>query len=188
MPYKDTETRRSAQRARYAKNIEHERTRNRLRAKVEIKRRKETQKNWRLANPEAYKAQLDRYKVAHPDAQKLANRKWTKAHPDRVRNKHLLRTYGITQEDYDRILLSQDGKCAICSVSEVELISRTGRGFHVDHNHKTGEIRGLLCGRCNRGLGCFTDNAHKLELATKYIKEHDGSTDGNDSTDKVLGV
>jgi hypothetical protein len=179
LPHKDIEARRAYQRSWYAKNIEQERARGRVRAKVESKRRKETQENWRLANPEAYKSQLDRRKVAHPDAQKQADRKWAKAHPDRVRNKHLLRTYGITQEDYEKILASQDGRCAICSVPELELIARTGQGFHVDHNHKTGEIRGLLCGRCNRGLGCFTDSKHKLELAAKYLKEHDGSTDGN---------
>lgn len=60
-----------------------------------------------------------------------------------------LRRFGLTPPDYARILLSQNGACAICRRVP------TNHALHVDHDHRTKEIRGLLCHRCNRGLGYF---------------------------------
>jgi hypothetical protein len=60
-----------------------------------------------------------------------------------------LRRFGLGVPDYARILLSQDGVCAICRRPP------TNYALHVDHDHRTNEIRGLLCHRCNRGLGYF---------------------------------
>lgn len=61
-----------------------------------------------------------------------------------------LRRFGLTPPDYARILLSQNGACAICRRVP------TNHALHVDHDHRTNEIRGLLCHRCNRGLGYFS--------------------------------
>lgn len=77
------------------------------------------------------------------------------------------RQYGITREMYNSTLSQQDGKCAICKTKEI------GRGhthFHVDHNHSTNKIRGLLCDKCNRGLGFFKDNYTILTAACEYLK------------------
>ena len=82
------------------------------------------------------------------------------------RRSHLKRKYGITLEQYNELLSSQDGKCAICN--EDEKCSRNSV-LAVDHCHKTGEIRGLLCSHCNRGLGLFKDNSEILTKAIKYI-------------------
>jgi hypothetical protein len=80
---------------------------------------------------------------------------------------HLNRRYGITLEDYDNLLLSQGGGCAICGSDD-----SGGRGrFSIDHNHETGEVRGLLCGPCNRGLGYFKDSPDVLESAKEYLLE-----------------
>jgi hypothetical protein len=75
------------------------------------------------------------------------------------------RQYGITLAQYDDMLEQQDYKCAICgNEDEVE-----GRKLAVDHCHTTGTVRGLLCGKCNRGLGLFYDNKALLEKAIKYL-------------------
>jgi hypothetical protein len=60
-----------------------------------------------------------------------------------------LRRFGLTPPDYARLLLAQDGVCGICKRPPKNL------PLHVDHDHQTMEIRGLLCHRCNRGLGFF---------------------------------
>lgn len=77
---------------------------------------------------------------------------------------YLKRAYNITLEEYDRMLKAQGGKCAICSC---EL---KGRNCHVDHNHETGEVRGLLCHSCNVGLGMFRDDRGRFLKASEYLK------------------
>lgn len=79
------------------------------------------------------------------------------------------RLYGITLEDYNTLLLNQDGLCAICSKPESVNRVDTIFSLSVDHNHKTGEVRGLLCGKCNRALGNFFDSTELLQNAIKYL-------------------
>jgi len=76
------------------------------------------------------------------------------------------RMYGITSKDYDKLLKKQNGKCAICGT-----INPGGKcdNFSVDHNHKTGKVKGLLCIGCNRGLGFFNDDPKKTVAATTYL-------------------
>ena len=66
-----------------------------------------------------------------------------------ARRARTLKRFGLTAADYARLLQAQDGKCGICRREPSRL------PLHVDHNHRTREIRGLLCHRCNRGLGFF---------------------------------
>jgi hypothetical protein len=80
-------------------------------------------------------------------------------------------TFGISHEQYDAMLVKQGGVCAICRNPEPALDSRTGkpRGLAVDHTHKDGGVRGLLCSLCNRGLGMFRDDATLLSRAIQYV-------------------
>ena len=79
----------------------------------------------------------------------------------------LKRDYGLAPEDFDEILKSQDGVCALCDAPP----SRGDMGtLHVDHDHTTGEIRGLLCGRCNRALGLLQDKPELLREAIRYLE------------------
>lgn len=76
--------------------------------------------------------------------------------------------FGITVEDYDMILLTQKGCCAICGTD-----NPGGRGrFHVDHNHETGRVRGLLCHYCNVSLGGFKDSPAILARAIEYLSDN----------------
>ncbi len=79
--------------------------------------------------------------------------------------KHMSRVkalYGISKEDYKKLFEKQNGKCAICELTFKESLC-------VDHNHKTGKVRGLLCHNCNRAIGLFKDNALTTMKATLYL-------------------
>ncbi len=79
------------------------------------------------------------------------------------RTYHLKRRYGITAADADAMLAEQGGLCAICRVAPAA---------HVDHDHATGKVRGLLCFNCNGGLGQFKDRIDVLDSAVVYLKAH----------------
>lgn len=79
-----------------------------------------------------------------------------------TRHYHLKRRYGITAADADRMLREQGGLCAIC---------RERPAAHVDHDHRTGRVRRLLCFTCNSGLGNFRDDPELLRLAADYLED-----------------
>ena len=85
------------------------------------------------------------------------------------RKSKLKTTYGITPEQYDAMLEKQNGKCAICFAAKPG--GRT-RMFFVDHCHNKGSVRGLLCMRCNTGLGLFLDSPKFLSNAIVYLEEN----------------
>lgn len=74
--------------------------------------------------------------------------------------------FGITIEDYDKMFIEQGGRCAICGKHHSEI---ERKHFSVDHCHNTGIVRGLLCHKCNSGLGAFGDDINKLKLAVVYL-------------------
>lgn len=86
---------------------------------------------------------------------------------DRERNRHnpnkyMQKMYGISPTQFIQMVKSQGGRCLICDRESLRL--------HIDHNHKTKEVRGLLCPTCNRGLGMFYDNPELLEEAAHYLR------------------
>ena len=76
----------------------------------------------------------------------------------------LKRKYGITGEDYDRLLAEQGHRCKVCGRES------NGRTWHVDHCHGTRKVRGILCDKCNRGLGQFNDDPAALRRAADYLE------------------
>ena len=84
------------------------------------------------------------------------------------RERNLQKAFGIGISDYNRILEAQDNCCAICGVNSCA----AGRNFAVDHCHKTGIVRGLLCKFCNTALGQFQDNPVILHKAIKYLEKY----------------
>lgn len=97
-------------------------------------------------------------------------RQWKLDNRDRVRTidrrAHLKRRYGITPEAYDGLYASQNGKCAVCGVPRATL--------DVDHDHSTGEIRGLLCHRCNWAIGILGDSPEKAYAVVEYFARNFG--------------
>jgi Recombination endonuclease VII len=98
---------------------------------------------------------------------KRQNREYSAKHPVIGRNCKLKKTYGITVAEFDKILAAQGGRCAVCRTDDPG-----GRGhFHVDHCHQTGAVRGVLCHRCNTGIGLLGDNLGSLLAAVEYLSE-----------------
>jgi hypothetical protein len=102
--------------------------------------------------------------------QKENQLKWKKRNPERYaarqRRYHLRRKYGFDQVEFQQRLLDQGGKCACCGDGGIELV--------VDHCHKLGTVRSLLCQPCNKGLGAFSDSPDRLRAAIAYLEKHNG--------------
>lgn len=84
-----------------------------------------------------------------------------------MRSLHLRRTYGMTIEEYESIYKIQNGCCGICGAKEIEAPRKV---LVVDHCHETERIRGLLCDRCNLGIGMLGDNLQSLQRAVEYLE------------------
>ena len=115
----------------------------------------ERTKRWRDENPERYREYQERWRAS--GKKKEADRR-----------SYLRRKYGISVEQYDELFETQEGRCAICGSEPTPGIS-----LHVDHDHETGERRGLLCFKCNNALGDFNDDTGQLIRAVAYLESHD---------------
>ena len=90
-----------------------------------------------------------------------------RARYNRQMRRNWLKNYGLTPEGFDALLEAQGGVCAICGLPGREWAERN---LHVDHDHTTHAVRGLLCGRCNVAIGLMGDDAEKLQRAIEYLK------------------
>lgn len=92
------------------------------------------------------------------------------------KNNWLKGRYGLTLKAYNDMRIAQNDLCAICKQPETGTHIRNEKPVEiqlaVDHNHETGEIRALLCHKCNKALGLFSDNLAMLEAAVEYLKQH----------------
>jgi hypothetical protein len=106
----------------------------------------------------------ERFVSTHQCMQCARDKSKTYAKTDKARSSRLARTYGVTLNDMESFT-----HCEICSV---ELLRKgmTGNAMCVDHSHLTGEVRGILCNNCNRGLGMFKDSPDTLSKAVSYLK------------------
>lgn len=116
------------------------------------------QKAKRAADPEAARA---RDKAYYYDWKQRMPDRWRRA----VKNGRLKEGYGITIEDLDRMISECNATCRICGEKQLDPYK-----MHVDHCHTTGKIRGLICGKCNVGIGMFRDNPEALENAAEYLR------------------
>lgn len=152
----------------------------------DLQRRKAWTKRWREANKDIIreKRRMSYQKNRQRDLAK--NRLYFKTHKaeykaNRVKNKEHTRDvkfkkhYGITLDIYNGLLVGQKNVCAICKNGETMIDKRNGeiRALAVDHCHKTGIVRGLLCRKCNNGLGMFKEDSGLLRKAIIYIKIHE---------------
>lgn len=104
-----------------------------------------------------------RRKYAKDKASVLAYKKeWRKKNPSKHFSHKIWTKYKISKARFDEILIQQSGRCAICTVP---LMAK----LHIDHDHKTGAVRGLLCDHCNHGIGRFRDNPQFLIQAAAYL-------------------
>jgi hypothetical protein len=118
------------------------------------------------------------YLVRHPDRRKascynyrLKNKDvidYKRRLPENKRNKRedeIIKAYGVTFAKYEEMKIQQNNKCAICNKPFV-----SSKHTHIDHNHKTGTIRQLLCRDCNVGLGNFKEDVEVMKFAINYLE------------------
>jgi hypothetical protein len=123
-----------------------------------------------LADPQAAIARVKRWQQANADRVNATQRS-RRARPEvklQERAGHLKRKYGMTIEQYDAMLEAQGGGCSICGRPPREDIS-----LHVDHDHSTGKIRGILCFCCNNALADFEEDPILLAKAAAYLDRQD---------------
>lgn len=104
---------------------------------------------WRDAKKEEYNEYMRKYRKRHP------------AKYEKERTRSLRNRYGITIQQYEEMLTTQNGHCALCDFIPID------KPLHVDHCHKTNKVRGLLCASCNRSMHML-DNNNLLEKAIAY--------------------
>ena len=121
-----------------------------------------------------YRSLLAKHKKNNPKIYKAYYKKYLKSEKgQRTRREYAYkRSYNISIEEYEDLLNKQGGICLICKKKEKQERKYThkyNKELDVDHNHKTGKVRGLLCQKCNRGLGCFNDNPKLIKNAYNYL-------------------
>lgn len=115
-----------------------------------LERRDLNQDRWRAENRE------------HINTRARENHK-----PSVHRERNLSRKYGLSQAAWDEMFAGQGFACAVCGTEE-----HGGMNWATDHNHKTGEVRGILCRACNLALGMAGDNPSTLDLMAQYLRHH----------------
>lgn len=108
--------------------------------------------------------QSTEWRKAHPEKVKLSSHNSFLKHREAYKARRIERVYGLSKEEYLALLKKQNNSCAICK----NLFKAYGEP-QVDHNHKTGKVRGLLCNKCNVLLGLASDNPAFLQAALDYI-------------------
>ena len=116
--------------------------------------------------PEQSKEHNRRRYEKDPEKEKARTKAYLKDHPGVVRKSYLKRTYGLTPDAYDSMLIGQGGVCAGCGSLPPE-----GKNLFVDHNHTTGEVRGLLCNNCNRAVGNMHDDPNIAATLSEYLRQ-----------------
>lgn len=153
MPYKDSEKRRENDKRNREKN-----------------RAKERERSRRRAMQANYKEYQKEYRERNREKAKQTTREWVRT--DHGRNKILLNKYGITLAQYNQMLKEQGGVCAICKQPEQMLYKGKPKRLCVDHDHKTGKVRGILCQRCNTTLGRYEDNPELMRNLITYLEDN----------------
>jgi hypothetical protein len=124
---------------------------------------KECNKQWQINNKEY----MIQYRAINKEKIKQKRKNYKSNKKEEIKRYELKRRYNVTPEQYNKTFSKQEGKCAIC-YNEFKSTQNT----HVDHNHITGNFRGLLCRSCNQGIGYLKDDIKILKSAIKYLKDN----------------
>jgi hypothetical protein len=128
---------------------------------------------WKKENRERVNKQVAQDKINNPEKYE----KWRKDYYERnakdINTRAIARYHGLDVPTYEDMFEAQDNQCAICGKEETRKLKGTVMRLCVDHDHKTGKIRSLLCHDCNSGLGKFYDSADLLTKAAIYLMDHE---------------
>ena len=127
-------------------------------------------KQWYAANRDREIARVKAWQQANAERHNESQRT-RRERPDvkaREREGHLRRKFNLTQDQYEAKLAEQGGGCAVCGKEP-----KPDKSLHVDHDHNTGEVRGLLCFSDNAALGHLRDDAERIQALLNYLLDHD---------------
>ena len=127
-------------------------------------KKKKARQEWYKANQERVDNKSKQWRKDNPDKMLGYTKKYNKSSTEKRRRSTIKYRYGLSYEDWQKIWDNQNGQCIIC---EKPFISPSDAC--VDHNHKTGEVRGLLCHRCNCGIGYLNDDPKIMAKAIEYV-------------------
>lgn len=134
----------------------------------------EQKRKYYAANLEKKRAYHRKWREANPESFARARRKYKEAHPERSRLSLMKKKYGMGAGEFESMYEAQGGRCKICG-EEIEQWDRRTHRTHIDHDHKTGKVRGILCSNCNKLLGYARDDSAILKAAVEYLgRESDG--------------
>jgi len=125
------------------------------------------QKNKRDENREEHRRKAREYRKNNKEIIAAQQRRWRLKDKDRTKNKSLKWDFGITVDIFNKKMEEQGGKCAICGKNS----DTEGTNLHIDHNHTTNTLRGLLCGNCNRGIGSFMEDVNVIQSSIEYLQK-----------------
>jgi len=137
----------------------------------ERERHKNVKRKARETNREGYNAYMRKYHEKNRDEINAKRRfLWANdlKHRSKATQHRIKRDFGLEAEQYADLYLTHNGKCAICAISEADAGEK---GLAVDHCHSTGNVRGLLCRKCNTSLGQFKDDVSLLQKAIEYLNK-----------------
>jgi len=129
-----------------------------------LKRQREKYAN----NVDGFKDRRAKYRKKRKDKLNAYGREYRRTNKEALTDKALLKKYGITAADRDRMLREQGGVCLICAGAD----PKGPNGWAIDHCHDTGAVRGILCNPCNMALGLLQDTSAVAISAADYLKRH----------------
>lgn len=134
-----------------------------------LEQKRLAQKRYRERHPDRIKVTRDSYNAKNPGLNAERCRKWQKKNAQSLYLKALFNRTGLTKSDYKALIKRAKGRCEICKTTKPRLGNKR---LVVDHDHKSKQIRGLLCSNCNVALGYFKDDTKLITNAINYLKAH----------------
>lgn len=136
--------------------------------------RSEYQRRWRAENKAKIAEQKKAYYAANRAKIDAYRKKWRSKTPAYWRRSYLKTHYGLTPEQFQQMLQEQNGLCYICHRPPTgKPVNGAEPSLHVDHNHLTGRVRRLLCGKCNQAIGLFDEVPDRVRAAAAYLEAFD---------------
>lgn len=158
----------ATRRAYYAKNREHILEQERVRRLNNRDQLNAAKRARRARNKDRYaparKSEVNRYYRKYRERILASRIRYRNENKDKIAAQRRRKRYALSEAQYDTLLAKAAGTCMLCR--------QPTKSFCVDHAHTTGDVRGLLCSKCNLGLGLFNDSIEKLSLAIDYLKAY----------------
>jgi hypothetical protein len=130
-------------------------------------------RDWYFKHREEILPRAERYRKEHLEGNRISSKKWQDKNRSTAHARYIKNTYGITVAIYNSMIESQRGVCRICGS-----VPHAGKRLNIDHAHRTGAIRGLLCHSCNSAIGMLRDDPNIADAAADYLRSFESKKVG----------